>query len=120
MSDKKEVGKDPHGEAVPQVAVGDPVHWFPDGRVGSPPQGAFVTAIGVSGMLCLNILDPSSYNFRIRDGVRHIKDPRARPAEFQENGAWDLAPAGKRLLDMEKKVAQLCVLLDPPAATVKK
>ena len=82
----------------PVAELGDIVYWYdtPD----SQPQPAVVTNIGVKS-LCVNIFDPSTYNMRIRDGVRHRKDPEARRPEMRESGCWDYTPRMRRAMELE-------------------
>src|SRR6266849_1519226 len=69
----------------PNVELGFIVYWYD--HPGGQPHPAIVTALG-NECICCNIFDPASYNMRIRDGVRHRCDPRAKQAEMQENGCW--------------------------------
>jgi hypothetical protein len=71
---------------MPKVQLGDIVFWFPGGNPTSEPSPAIVTRAGRDN-LCLNIISPTSFNFLIRDGVRHCKDPRA-PVDQKEEGGW--------------------------------
>jgi hypothetical protein len=90
---------------TPDLFVGDTVYWYPDGDKNQEPQPAIVSKIGFDS-ICVNIVDPATYNFRIRDGVRYIKDPRARSPETREAGAWDLHPRLKLLLDLERELLE--------------
>lgn len=90
---------------IPPVEVGQIVHWFPGGRLTDKPCAAVITALGLSGQtLNLNILDPMSLNFLVKDGVRHIQDSRARQSELFEFGAWDHTHQTKRLIRLERLV----------------
>ncbi len=71
---------------MPKVILGDSVYWFAGGNPTVEPAAAVVTRIGRDN-ICVNILSPTSYNFLIRDGVRHVDDPRA-PVDQKEEGGW--------------------------------
>jgi hypothetical protein len=93
MTDKTKVYK------TPFVEVGLTVWWYPDGDSRLQPHLAFVTAIG-QDTVCVNIAAPNSYNFMIRDGARHVSDPRIKEAERREAGAWDYTPFTRRILNL--------------------
>jgi hypothetical protein len=82
---------------MPFVELNMSVLWYPDGDSRQQPHPAFVTAVGHDSV-CVNIMAHNSYNFLIRDGVRHVSDPRIKDAERRESGAWDYTPFVKRLL----------------------
>lgn len=88
------------------IEKGDIVYWYPGGVVTQDPHPAIVTAIGYDS-LNLNICEPQSYNFHVRDGVRHVDDKRAKQVELQEAGGWDYTPRHKRFLVLEKQVNDL-------------
>lgn len=90
---------------MPEAELGDVVYWH-EGGVPGNAQPAIVTKVSQE-TLCLNIFDPSLLNMTIRDGVRHITDPRARSIEFQENGAWDHTRQTKRFFELAKLVESL-------------
>lgn len=104
----KSVEKDPITAALPCVQVGDQVYWYPSGQNSEEPYAAVVTLVGLGGQtLNLNIFDPLSYNLRIRDGVRHISDPRCKAVEFREQGCWDLTPREKDYRALKRQVQEL-------------
>ncbi len=78
---------------MPLVELGEVVLYF-EGGVKSRPQAAIVSQVDGNSVV-LNILLPNSYNFKIRDGVRHMDDPRTKDSEKIENGLWDYTPFGK-------------------------
>jgi hypothetical protein len=92
---------------MPHVEIGDMVIWYPDGvRANNSEEmahAAIVTKIGYDS-LNLNVCSPSSYNFMIRDGVRHLDDPKAVHPDLRSQGGWDFTPATKRLKLMEKRL----------------
>jgi hypothetical protein len=83
----------------PFVEIGMSVLWYPDGDSRQQPHPAFITAVG-QDTVCVNIMAPNSYNFMIRDGARHISDPRIKEAERREAGAWDYTPFTRRMLHL--------------------
>ncbi len=71
---------------MPKVDLGDTIYWFPGGNDTIDPHVAFVTRIARDN-INVNILAPNSYNFMIRDGVRHCDDKRS-PTDLAESGGW--------------------------------
>src|SRR4051812_32307140 len=92
--------EDPQPYRMPDIRLGDTVYWFPSGNLASEPQAAFVTRIG-HDTVCLNVLSPNSYTFVIKDGVRHVSDPKNRTVRFTDirdyPGAWDHSSRAKEL-----------------------
>lgn len=84
----------------PVPELNDDVLWYPE--PGAEPQAAKVTRVGIL-TITVNILDPATYNLRIRDGVRHVSDPAlARLSEeVRQQGVWDWTPRMKRLIELE-------------------
>lgn len=78
-------------------AVGDVVHWYPGSDRNQEPHAAVVSRAGEAVTVCVNVIDPGTYNMLIRDGVRHIDDPRSRTDHGKEAGAWDWTPRDKRI-----------------------
>ena len=76
----------PHFD-MPPVQLGDTVFWLPGGDVAERPHAAFVTAVD-SDSVALAITGPLIERFMVRDGVRHVDDPRARSDDVQQNGGW--------------------------------
>jgi hypothetical protein len=76
--------------------VGDVVHWFPGSDRNQEPKAAVVSKAGATA-LCVNVIDSGTFNFLIRDGVRHVDDPRSRTEEGRKSGAWDFTPRDKKL-----------------------
>lgn len=81
---------------MPTVSLGDVILWYPDGDINQEPQPAIVSNIG-GDTINVNIISPTSYNFLIRDGVRHVSDPRRRGPEVRDSGAWDYTPMLRHL-----------------------
>ena len=96
----------PKGYQMPPAEVGLPVYWYPSGSKADKPHAAFVSG-AANRSLSLNILSPTTYNYLLRDGVRHVSDPDAKRVEFQESGAWDYVPWYKAFLDMQKVIETL-------------
>lgn len=84
--------------------------WFPHGVRANAPHIGFVTKLGHDSV-CLSILHPNNHNFMIRDGVRHVSDPRTRQVELAEQGAWEHTPATLRLQKLEEIVGKLSSVL---------
>jgi hypothetical protein len=78
-------------ECEKDLQVGMLVNWYADGDPNQDPLPAMVTRVGIDSC-CVNIFDCASYNMRIRDGVRHLTNPRCRREELRESGAWDFTP----------------------------
>ncbi len=88
---------------MPKVDQGDTIFWFPGGNCAVEPHVAIVTKVARDN-ICCHIVDPNSYNFLIRDGVRHCDDPRSR-IDLAEAGGW-LTRADYRKRKQEREVAQ--------------
>ena len=91
----------PKAYEMPVAEVGMAVLWFQGGDLSGKGEPAIISRAG-PWSICLNIIDPGSYNFRIRDGVRHASDPQVerRGPDVVENGCWDYTPFTKKLLDL--------------------
>lgn len=99
---------------MPPVELGEVVFWYPsrpsrqkNGGTNPEPHVAIVTRLG-NDNLCLNITSPTNYNFFLRDGVRHVSDPRAKAEEIHDGGLWDYRPNR----DVEKLKADVALLMD--------
>lgn len=88
------------------VAIGDIVWWYADGKRGDRPSVAIVTAIGMQS-LNLNVISPMHYQFAIKDGVRHVDDPRTKANDKVENGGWEHRPQHLRLQALEALVSRM-------------
>lgn len=86
--------------------LGELVYWYPGGDVNQSPHPAFVTAVG-GDSVNVNIMDPSCYNFRLRDGVRHVDDPKSRKDAAAEAGAWAFSPFGAEMRRVTVALARL-------------
>ncbi len=71
----------------PEALLGDTVFWFPGGSVNEPPEVAVVAAVGHDA-LALSIFSPYVDRMVLKDGVRHVDDPRAKSVELREAGGW--------------------------------
>ncbi len=91
-----------------KARLGQIVFWYPHGVRTGAPHVAIVTGVAVKS-LNLNILSPMSYNFLIRDGVRHMSDPDAKKPELLECGAWEHTPDTLRAVELERMVAAMRV-----------
>jgi hypothetical protein len=85
---------------MPPAQLGDIVMFFPmaDRPSGTQNTGhvAIVTAIGIDS-LNLNVLAPNNHNLMIRDGVRHMDDPKCQHPELRMQGGWDYTPQHVRM-----------------------
>lgn len=81
---------------IPEVEIGEIVHWYVDGDLLTDPCAAIVTGIGLD-TVNLSIMHPDLKNFQVKDGVYHLNDPRCRKAETRESGGWDFTPMGKKI-----------------------
>lgn len=86
--------------------VGDVVHWFSGSQKAQDPVAAVVTrAESGTSTVNLSLIEPTNQTMNVRDGVRHIDDPRCRTEHGRHNGAWDFTPRDK-LLDLLLEVTQ--------------
>lgn len=85
---------------MPAVEIGDIVRWFPsaDRSAESTDQGyvGIVTKVGIE-TLNINVFSPASYNCWIKDGVRHMSDPKCQHPELRAQGGWEHTPQTLRL-----------------------
>jgi hypothetical protein len=88
------------------VSVGQIVNWYPDGDKNQEPLPAIVTGVGWDS-LCLGVFSKEIHNHLIRDGCRHISDPRTKSNEMRENGGWDHTEQHKQFLDLKARVDRL-------------
>lgn len=80
--------------------VGDVVHWFSGSKKDQAPIAAVVTRADLgSSTLNLSLFDQNNQTMLIRDGVRHVDDPRSRTDHARQIGGWDFTPRDK-LLDL--------------------
>lgn len=100
-----------------QPEVGTVVWWYPDGDPYQEPHAAIVTKVG-GDSVNVNILDCASYNFMIRDGVRHLSDPRSRNPDTRDGGAWDHHPSTVKVQTLQKQIEELRQLLGKKAHTL--
>ena len=115
---------------MPDVGLGQIVFWYPQGEISQEPHVAIVTRVAPNS-LCLNILEPTNYNFRIADGVRHASDPRVKEKTPDivghggnpGSGAWAHTPWHLELLtrleNIEGELA-LCARAPDPAPRLAK
>lgn len=86
--------------AMPEVFVGDPVHWSP--APGREPAAAVVTAVGPEAIsVCL--LAENARTVLPRDAVRHADDPATRKI-ITDSGVWRHTP---RTLRVEARLAAI-------------
>ncbi len=79
--------------------VGDVVLWYSGSNKSLDPIAAVVTrAESGTSTVNLSLIDENNTSLLIRDGVRHLDDPRSRTEHGRKNGAWDFTPRD-RLLD---------------------
>lgn len=76
--------------------VGQIVNYYPGSDRGQEPLAAVVTKVG-NNSVCVSIFDSSNQNLTIRDGVRHVDDPRSRTDFGRSAGAWDFTDRDKQI-----------------------
>ena len=81
-------------QAVP-ISAGETVLWFSGSDLANPSPG-IVTSVG-NETINVSVVVPNCLNFLVRDGVRHVSDPKAKSSEAADNGLWDYTPSAKRL-----------------------
>lgn len=91
---------------MPPVEAGMAVLWYPGGTRNEKPFAALVSAVG-DRSIAVNLIQSNTYNFVLRDGVRHVADPDIRPTERHESGAWDYTQTHKDYLVLKHKVEAL-------------
>jgi hypothetical protein len=91
------VAPKPMKSMTQKAIVGDIVHWYPDGAKDQVPFAAIVSSVGVNSV-CLAIINPSSYNFMVRDGVRHRYSQDVKLDDL-ENGLWEHTPRTLAMMD---------------------
>jgi hypothetical protein len=89
---------------APVVRIGMIVHWFNDDAIDQIPMAAIVNSIGHRS-IGLSIVNPQSYNFMVRDGVRHRSDPLIRSEDMTDNGVWDHTPETMLLQELLAQMA---------------
>lgn len=96
---------------MPKVDVGMDVWWYPHGDLSQQPFAAKVTRLAAESV-CLSIFHPDNYNLMIRDGVRHLSDPRRKDSEdVIESGLWD-HPRGEAYKELDRRLKQCEKALD--------
>lgn len=84
---------------MPEPTLGQTVFWYPSGNILEDPQAGFVSRVG-HDTICINLLSPSLKDFVIKDGVRHVTDPKNRTVRFTDlrdfPGCWDLPRKRKK------------------------
>jgi len=87
---------------MPKISVGDRISFNPDPHQ-EIPQSGIVTAVGQE-TICVNLFARDTYTMPVRDGVRHISDPKSKLQHNLESGLWDYLPQEKA---MEKRLAAI-------------
>jgi len=93
---------------IPEVFLGDLVLWYDGGTKNDTPFAAIVTAGGPGGIVSLWIVGPGAHNGMVRDGVRHVNDPRKVIELDAEHGRWDHTP---RYYALQELIAKVDVLI---------
>lgn len=90
----------------PEVAVGEPIIWYPTGDA----QGEYCAGVCVrvgSRTIAVNLFVENTQKLVYKDGVRHVSDPDAMRSEFMEIGTWDHCSLRKELDQLKAEVSRL-------------
>jgi hypothetical protein len=87
------------GFRMPAVEIGQIVLWYAHADTNVPPLAGLVTQVN-PGNVHLNCADVKTYNFLVRDGVKHVNDPSLRETERKEQGGWDYTPRDKLINEL--------------------
>lgn len=90
----------------PEVQIGDIVWWFPDQADDQRPYAAIVSSVGVRSV-ALHVVVQNTYNFIVRDGVRHKDDPSVRDHDISENGLWTHTQRTEELAELREALYRL-------------
>ena len=94
---------------MPKVHQGQVVLWYDGGDRGGEPSAAIVTRVG-DETVNVSVISPDCYNFRIRDGVRHLDDPhdrRSRHDDVRDHpGCWDYTGYDKEFLKVTRQLGK--------------
>jgi hypothetical protein len=90
---------------APEVKLGQMVYWFP-AKDHHEPFPAIVTGVG-QDTLCVNFFQANIHNLGLKDGVRHVDDPRAKLAELRSNGVWSHTPEHLEYVALKAQVQEL-------------
>lgn len=98
----------------PAVEVGMPVCWFPygDNANGVFPGIVLQVAHETVTLACFT---PDNRNHFVKEGVRHMTDPRAKQAELREQGGWAFPEWFVQLLKLAPKAAPIKMGVDEKA-----
>lgn len=95
----------------PHTEVGETVWYWPDGNTQGIPSIAVVTSVNSSGdfnITATRITRNNAYLAPIEYTILHTDDPRlVKTPMLRRHGVWDLRPATKRLLEMERRLDAL-------------
>lgn len=99
MSEKQEY-------KMPDVEAGMIVRWHPGGKATDATIPAVVSKVGTRA-LSLKIMEDGTWNFTLKDGVRHVADPGVKTTERHEDGAWSYTQQHTEFLLMKKQLLEL-------------
>ena len=83
---------------MPPVTIGQVVLWHEGGHRNEHPAPAIVVKVG-NEALCLATIIQNISNFILRDGGRHLDDPKVN-REDPYMGAWEHTAENKELANM--------------------
>lgn len=72
----------------PTASVGMTVLWYPDAKRSREPSPAIVTKVAMR-TIDVSVLPWGVGAVKIKDGVCHIDDPKAKESQIRESGCWD-------------------------------
>lgn len=100
---------------MPDVELGQIVLWYEGASRGVKPRAAIVSQVNgqrrdgrlEARSVALNLIEPNLHNMPLREGVRHVEDPDIGESDRTEAGAWAYTPQTMRLMELERKLAEL-------------
>lgn len=99
FSQKPMVAADPNYK-MPEIGVGDPVLWYPDGDDKQQPFYGDVMKVG-NGTIEIMTRD---FTPEWKQSVRHITDPRMANQQMKVWGGWDYTPQWLKIKQLSERL----------------
>lgn len=88
---------------MPPIHRGVTVFWYPDNKRSTSPHIAVVTHVDQRS-LQLTLLPTGIRQLSVRDGVRHVDDPKTKEMEMVRTGCWDYTDDAKEWDAFRRKI----------------